>query len=161
MKIAINGLGRIGRNILKIIFEKRKDQFFEIVAVNEFSNKEQICHFMKYDTVHGRFKGQIETYSSGIVINDKKIKCISEKSTIKLPWKKMNVDLVVDCSGKHTKKIEAYKHIQAGAKKVLISANGDNNIDKTVVFGINEHEIQEENKIISNFVPNMAAICLY
>ena len=150
MRIAINGLGRIGRSILKIIFEQKESNNIEVIAINEIFEKKAIAHLLKYDSIHGTCKSDITTYKDGIIFDKKKIICISEKKLEHLPWKSLDIDIVVECSGKFSKTRDASLHIKAGAKKVLISTSSDEAVDKTVIYGINECEISKSHQIISN-----------
>ncbi|HPD81608.1 MAG TPA: type I glyceraldehyde-3-phosphate dehydrogenase [Candidatus Pacearchaeota archaeon] len=144
VKIAINGLGRIGRVFLKIALEKKLD----IVAINDLGNISSLVYLMKYDSVYGNYKEKVVEGKDFIQINNKKIKVFAEKDPEKLPWKEMGIDIVVECTGAFTDKEGASKHLNAGAKKVLISAPGKNP-DITVVLGVNENKLKKEHKIIS------------
>ena len=150
MNIAINGLGRIGRNILRLIFEKEEYNNINIIAINDLCNNETIAHLLNYDTVHGKFKLNVSTYDNGIIIKKKNIICLSEKNIKNLPWKDMNIDVVLECSGKFNATKYSNLHIKSGAKKVLISTNGDEDVDITIVYGINHKKITSNHKIISN-----------
>lgn len=144
VKIAINGLGRIGRVFLKIALEKKLD----IVAINDLGNINSLAYLIKYDSVYGNYKEKIVEGKDFIQINNKKIKLFAEKDPEKLPWKSLGVDIVVECTGVFTDREGASKHLSAGAKKVLISAPGKNP-DITIVLGVNENKLKKEHKIIS------------
>ena len=144
VKIAINGLGRIGRAVLKIALEKKLD----VVAINDLGSIESLVYLIKYDSVYGNFLGTIEGGKGFIKINDKKIAVYAEKDPEKLPWKKLGVDIVIESTGIFTDREGAGKHISAGAKKVIISAPGKN-VDATIVLGVNEKTLKKEDKIIS------------
>jgi glyceraldehyde 3-phosphate dehydrogenase len=144
VKIAINGLGRIGRAVLKIALEKKLD----VVGVNDLASIESLVYLIKYDSVYGNFKGKVERGSDFIKINNKKIKVFSEKDPEKLPWGDLGVDVLVESTGVFTDREGAGKHIKAGAKKVIITAPGKNP-DFTVVLGVNEDKLKKEHKIIS------------
>jgi glyceraldehyde 3-phosphate dehydrogenase len=144
VKIAINGLGRIGRVFLKIALEKKLD----IVAINDLGNIGSLVYLMKYDSVYGNYKEKIVEGKDFIQIKNKKIKLFAEKDPEKLPWKSLGVDIVVECTGVFTDREGASKHLNAGAKKVLISAPGKNP-DITIVLGVNENKLKKEHKIIS------------
>ena len=148
MKIAINGFGRIGRLTLRAILENNNNNF-EVVAINDLGDINSNIHLFKYDSVHGTFKQDIKIIENNVEINEKKIRFYSEKDPISLPWNELNVDLVIESTGFFTDRDSAYKHIEAGAKKVLISAPGKNP-DLTVVYGVNHNMITSSHKIISN-----------
>ena len=144
-KIAINGLGRIGRIVFK---ELIKDNDIEIVAVNDFSSPEELAYLLKYDTVHGRFDANIESGEDYIKCNGKRIKVYSEADALNLPWEELEVDMVVECTGAYTKLDDAKKHIRAGAKCVIISAPGKGEM-KTIVYGVNENTLVGDEEVIS------------
>lgn len=144
VKIAINGLGRIGRAFLKIALDKG----INVVAVNDLASIDSIAYLMKYDSVYGNYNGNIEKGADFIKINRKKIMIFSEKQPENLPWAELGVDVVVECTGAFTDRDGAMKHIWAGAKKVLISAPAKES-DITIVLGVNEKELKKEHKIIS------------
>ncbi len=144
VKIAINGLGRIGRAFLKIALDKG----INVVAVNDLSGVDSIAYLMKYDSVYGNYTGKIEKGADFIKINRKKIMLFSEKQPENLPWAELGVDIVVECTGAFTDRDGATKHLWAGAKKVLISAPAKNP-DVTIVLGVNEKDLKKEHKIIS------------
>ena len=148
MKIAINGFGRIGRLTLRAILENNNNNF-EVVAINDLGDINSNIHLFKYDSVHGTFKQDIKIIENNVEINEKKIRFYSEKDPISLPWNELNVDLVIESTGFFTDRDSAYKHIEAGARKVLISAPGKNP-DLTVVYGVNHNMITSSHKIISN-----------
>ena len=148
MKIAINGFGRIGRLTLRAILENNNNDF-EVVAINDLGDIDSNIHLFKYDSVHGTFNQDIKIIENNVEINEKKIRFYSEKDPISLPWNELNVDLVIESTGFFTDRDSAYKHIEAGAKKVLISAPGKNP-DLTVVYGVNHNMITSSHKIISN-----------
>jgi glyceraldehyde 3-phosphate dehydrogenase len=144
VKIAINGLGRIGRAVLKIALDKKLD----VVAVNDLASIESIVYLIKYDSVYGNFSGKVERGGDFIKINNKKIKVFSEKDPEKLPWGELGVDIVIESTGVFTDRDGVSKHLKAGAKKVIITAPGKNP-DFTVVLGVNEDKLKKEHKIIS------------
>ena len=144
VKVAINGLGRIGRSFLKIALDKG----INVVAVNDLASIDSIVYLMKYDSVYGNYKGIIEKGNGFIKLNRKKIMVFSEKQPENLPWAELGVDIVVECTGAFTDREGAMKHLWAGAKKVLISAPAKEP-DITVVLGVNEKELKKEHKIIS------------
>ncbi len=148
VNIAINGFGRIGRLVLRAIKESKRNDI-EIIAINDLGPVETNAHLLKYDSAHGRFPGKIETLDKAFKIDDKIIKVFSEKDPSNLPWKENNIDVLLECTGIFTKREQAQKHIDAGAKRVLISApaTGD---DLTVVYGVNNNKLNNNMTIISN-----------
>ena len=153
MRIAINGFGRIGRNILRSYLAReqvwKKFNQIEIVAINDLGSPSDSAHLLKYDSVHGKLKNEVEYSETSIKVDGFDIACFSEKDPAKLPWAKLNIDIVFECTGLFTSKDKAEQHIQAGAKRVLISAPGQN-VDKTIVFGVNHETLTNEDRIISN-----------
>ena len=153
MRIPITGFGRIGRNILRSYLEReqvwKKFNQIEIVAINDLGSPSDNAHLLKYDSVHGKLKNQVECSETSIKVDGFDIACFSEKDPAKLPWAKLNIDIVFECTGLFTSKDKAEQHIQAGAKRVLISAPGQN-VDKTIVFGVNHETLTNEDRIISN-----------
>ena len=153
MRIAINGFGRIGRNILRSYLEReqvwKKFNQIEIVAINDLGSPSDNAHLLKYDSVHGKLKNEVECSETSIKVDGFDIACFSEKDPARLPWAKLIIDKVFECSGLFTSKDKAEQHIQAGAKRVLISAPGQN-VDKTIVFGVNHETLTNEDRIISN-----------
>lgn len=153
MRIAINGFGRIGRNILRSYLAReqvwKKFNQIEIVAINDLGSPSDNAHLLKYDSVHGKLKNEVEYSETSIKVDGFDIACFSEKDPAKLPWAKYNIDIVFECTGLFTSKNKAEQHIQAGAKRVLISAPGQN-VDKTIVFGVNHETLTNEDRIISN-----------
>ncbi len=146
MRVAINGFGRIGRLIFRIMAQ---DSDFEIVAINDLTDAEQLAYLLKYDTAHRPYrKEEISFEGDMLVVGDKKIKVLSEKDPALLPWKELNVDLVYECTGLFTSEEKAKAHIEAGAKKVVISAPAKGNV-KTVVYNVNHDILTKEDKIIS------------
>ncbi|WP_264435719.1 type I glyceraldehyde-3-phosphate dehydrogenase [Coxiella endosymbiont of Dermacentor marginatus] len=149
-KIAINGYGRIGRNILRAFYESKRHHDFKIVAINDLGDTNiNAAHLTKYDSVHGLFPADVSVDKEGLVINGDKIKVFSIRNPKELPWRELGIDLVLECTGLFTNKEKSEAHLSAGAKRVLISAPAGNNI-KTIVFGINENTITKEDRIISN-----------
>ena len=144
-KIAINGFGRIGRLVFRII-EELED--IEVVAVNDLSTPEELAYLLKYDTNHGVYKKKITHDEENIYVEDRKIRVYKEMDPVNLPWKELEIDVVLECTGKFTSKEKAYAHIEAGAKKVLISAPGKGEM-KTVVYNVNHEILTEEDLIVS------------
>ena len=153
MKIAINGFGRIGRNILRSYLAKdqvwKKFNQIEIVAINDLGSSKDSAHLLKYDSVHGKLNNLIEHTEQSIKIDGQEIACFSEKDPKNLPWAKLGVDVVFECTGLFTTKESASSHLDAGAKRVLISAPGKN-VDKTIVYGVNHDTLTKDDLVISN-----------
>lgn len=145
MRIAINGFGRIGRLVYRIMEE---DSFFDVVAINDLSSSEELAYLLKYDTNFRRYEKEVSFDEKGIIVDGKKTKVFKETEPENLPWKELGIDLVFECTGRFTKVEDAYKHIKAGAKKVLVSApcKGD---AKTIVYNVNEDIIDGSEKVIS------------
>ena len=149
IKIAINGYGRIGRNVLRAIYEEGYRSDMEVVAVNDLGDAKINAHLTIYDTVHGKFAGDVKVDGDFMVVNGDRIKVLAERDPVKLPWKDLGVDIVFECTGIFTAKDKAMAHINAGAKKVMISAPGKD-MDATVVYGVNHTILKSEHQIISN-----------
>ena len=148
IRLAINGFGRIGRLVLRAILEgDRRD--VEVVGINDLGPVETNAHLLRYDTVHGPLNRQVTTKDGGIDAGRGWIKVTAERDPAKLPWKELNVDIALECTGLFTKRDDAAKHLQAGAKRVLISAPGMN-ADLTVVYGVNHHKLEKSHTIVSN-----------
>lgn len=149
--VAINGLGRIGRCVLRVLFEERKYDNFNLVAVNASAPLETLRHLLKYDSVHGHFNKEIAISESddSLIIDGKKVKVVCERDPESLPWNNLGVDLVFECTGKFTKKDDAGKHLKAGAKKVVISAPSKSDDVKTVIYQVNSDTITKDDQIIS------------
>ncbi len=145
MKVAINGFGRIGRMTLRALLNK---EGIEVVAINDLTDSKLLAHLFKYDTSHGKFAGTIELQDEYIVVNDRKILLLSERSPEKLPWKDLQIDVVIESTGRFTRKEDAQLHIAAGAKKVMITAPATGNV-RTIVMGVNNDQITEEDDILS------------
>ena len=150
VKVAINGYGRIGRNVLRALYESRRTNEIEVVAVNDLGNAETNAHLTQYDTAHGRFPGEVGVEGGDLVVNGDRIKVCAERDPSKLPWKDLGVDIVLECTGFFTSKAKAGAHIAAGAKKVIISAPGDKDVDGTFVYGVNHDGLKGSFEVISN-----------
>ncbi len=149
VKIAINGYGRIGRNILRAIHEYGRTGEFDVVAINDLGNAETNAHLTQYDTAHGRFPGSVEVVDGDIVVNGDRMKVFAERDPSKLPWGELGIDVVFECTGLFRSQEKAGMHIAAGARKVIISAPGDG-IEKTIVYGVNDSILTADDQIISN-----------
>lgn len=150
IKVAINGYGRIGRNVLRAIHELDRASEFDVVAINDLGDAETNAHLTQYDTAHGRFPGQVSVEGEYMIVNGDKLKVFAERDPSKLPWGELGIDVVLECTGLFTNKEKAGMHLQAGAKKVIISAPGGSDIDNTIVFGVNEGTLKSSDQIISN-----------
>lgn len=148
IKLAINGFGRIGRNILRAQLESGRTDV-EIVAINDLAPVETNAHLFEFDSVHGRIKETVEVKGTSIVVDGKEIKSFSERNPADLPWGELGVDIVLECTGIFRSKEQASAHIQAGAKKVIVSAPGTD-VDKTIVFGVNHETLEASDTVISN-----------
>jgi glyceraldehyde 3-phosphate dehydrogenase len=151
VNVAINGFGRIGRMVFKAGLEDPEVNF---VVINDLTDTKTLAHLLKYDSVHGNFPGLVDSTPDSIVVNGKKVRVVSEKDPSKLPWKQFNVDIVIESTGRFTKRKDAMVHISAGAKKILVSApvkwDANEPAVKTIVKGVNEHEMKKEDVIVSN-----------
>ncbi|MFK8013411.1 MAG: type I glyceraldehyde-3-phosphate dehydrogenase [Marinicellaceae bacterium] len=150
IRIAINGYGRVGRLILKAIYEHNRTNELEIVAINELSDIKTSMHLTKHDTVHGRFNADVSATNEILNVNGDEIAYMSIRDPEQLPWAELNVDIVMDCTGIFKSRELASQHITAGAKKVLISAPGKGELDATIVYGVNDHVLKASDTIVSN-----------
>jgi len=150
IKVAINGYGRIGRNILRAHYEGGKKHDLEIVAINDLGDSKTNAHLTQYDTAHGKFPGTAKADGDSIVVNGDRIKVFAERDPAKLPWASLNVDVVLECTGFFTTKEKASAHLKGGAKKVIISAPGGKDVDATIVHGVNQRVLKASDTIISN-----------
>jgi glyceraldehyde 3-phosphate dehydrogenase len=150
IKVAINGYGRIGRNILRALYEAGRTNEIQIVAINDLGNAETNAHLTQYDTAHGKFPGTVSVDGGDLIVNGDRIKVCAERDPSKLPWGALGVDVVLECTGLFTSKAKASAHIAAGAKKVIISAPGDKDVDGTFVFGVNDDKLTSKLEVISN-----------
>lgn len=148
VKVAINGFGRIGRNVMRAIFESGRTDV-EVVAINDLGDANANAYLLKRDSVHGTFPGDVSVEGDSIVVNGQKIKVTAERDPAKLPWGDLGVDIAMECTGFFTAREKAGLHLDAGAKKVLISAPGKDS-DLTVVYGVNDDKIQADHRIVSN-----------
>ncbi|MGH8673415.1 MAG: type I glyceraldehyde-3-phosphate dehydrogenase, partial [Burkholderiales bacterium] len=148
--VAINGFGRIGRNVLRAHYEGAKKHDLAFVAINDLGDAQTNAHLFTYDTVHGRFKGSVEVSGDALVVSDDRIKVLAERDPAKLPWKALGVDVVLECTGLFTSKARAGAHLSAGAKKVIISAPGEKDVDRTIVYGVNHEMLKASDTVISN-----------
>jgi len=150
IKVAINGYGRIGRNILRAHYEDGKKHDLAIVAVNDLGSPETNAHLTRYDTAHGKFPGSIAVDGDSMVVNGDRIKVLAQRNPAEIPWGALGVDVVLECTGLFTTKEKAGAHLKGGAKKVIISAPGGKDVDATVVYGVNHGTIKASHTVISN-----------
>ena len=150
IKVAINGYGRIGRNILRALYESGRTQQIQIVAVNDLGDAETNAHLTRYDTAHGRFPGEVAVDGGDMLVNGDRIKVFAERDPAKLPWADLGVDVVHESTGLFTSKAKASAHLSAGARKVIISAPGGSDVDATVVYGVNHQTLKSSDQVISN-----------
>src|SRR5918996_1050807 len=150
IKIAINGYGRIGRNILRAHYEGGKTHDIEIVAVNDLGNAETNAHLTRYDTVHGKFPGTVKVDGDAMVVNGDRIKVLAQRNPAEIPWGELGVDVVLECTGFFTTKEKASAHLKGGARKVIISAPGGKDVDATIVYGVNDRMLKASDTVISN-----------
>ena len=150
IRVAINGYGRIGRNVLRALYESGRNKEIEIVAINDLGNAETNAHLTQYDTVHGRFGGTVSVDGEYMIVNGDKIRVVSNRDPAQLPWKDLGVDVVHECTGFFTTKEKASAHLKAGAKKVIISAPGGKDVDATIVYGVNHGSLKASDTVISN-----------
>jgi len=149
VKVGINGYGRIGRNVLRALYESgRKD--VQIVAINDLGPAETNAHLTRYDTAHGPFPGTVAVDGEYLIVNGDKIKVLANRDPSKLPWGELGVDVVLECTGFFTSKAKASAHLAGGAKKVVISAPGGNDVDATIVYGVNHQTLKASDTVISN-----------
>ena len=147
VKIAINGFGRIGRNVFRVA-QKREN--IEVVAINDMFAPDQLAHLLRYDTVYGRFGGKVEVTSGGFSVNGKSVKVLKEKDPSRLPWKELGVDLVIESTGVFRNRAQVAMHLDAGAKKAILTVPAKDEIDRTIVLGVNDEMLKPEDKIVSN-----------
>jgi glyceraldehyde 3-phosphate dehydrogenase len=150
IKVAINGFGRIGRNILRAHYEDGKKHDLQFVAINDLGDAKTNAHLLTYDTAHGRFKGTVAVEGDAMVVNGDRLRVVAERDPAKLPWKARGVDVVLESTGLFTSKAKASAHLQAGARKVIISAPGEKDVDRTVVYGVNHASLKASDTVISN-----------
>ena len=150
IRVAINGYGRIGRNVLRAYFENGRRHPVEIVAINDLGNTQTNAHLTRYDSVHGPFPHDIEVGADRFTVDGQAIRVFAERDPARLPWGELGVDVVLECTGLFTSKAKAGAHLDAGAGKVLISAPGSEDVDATVVYGVNHHSLRRAHRVVSN-----------
>jgi glyceraldehyde 3-phosphate dehydrogenase len=150
LKVGINGYGRIGRNILRALYEANRQDEIQIVAINDLADPQTNAHLTKYDTAHGKFPGKVHVDGDAIVVNGDRIKVFAERDPAKIGWGAVGADYVLECTGFFTTKADAGKHLAGGAKKVVISAPGGKDVDATIVYGVNHDVLKSAHTVISN-----------
>lgn len=150
IRVAINGYGRIGRNILRAVYENKRNNDIKIVAINDLGDTQTNAHLTKYDTTHGTFAGEVSADADNLIVNGDKIAVFKERDPKNLPWKKLEIDVVLECTGLFASKAKSQAHLDAGAGKVLISAPAGTDVDATIVYGVNHNILTKDHKIVSN-----------
>ena len=150
IKVGINGYGRIGRNVLRALYEGRHKEAIKVIAINDLGDANTNAHLTRFDTVHGRFHGEVRVDGDAMVVNGDRIRVVAERDPAKLPWGELGVDFVLECTGLFTSKAKAAAHLAAGAKKVVISAPGGDDVDATIVYGVNHKVLKASHTVISN-----------
>ena len=150
IRVGINGYGRIGRNVMRALYEARRTGDIRIVALNDLGDPKTNAHLTRYDTVHGRFPGEVRVDGDSMVINGDRVRVLAERDPSKLPWGDLGVEYVLECTGLFTSKAKAGAHLKGGAKKVVISAPGGDDVDATIVYGVNHQTLKSSFTVISN-----------
>jgi glyceraldehyde 3-phosphate dehydrogenase len=150
LKVGINGYGRIGRNVLRALYEGGRQKEIQVVAVNDLGDAETNAHLTRYDSVHGKFRGEVRVEGDHMVINSDRIRVLAERDPAKLPWGELGVDTVFECTGLFTSKAKAGQHLAGGAKRVIVSAPGEKDVDATIVYGVNHKVLKPSMTVISN-----------
>ena len=150
VRVAINGYGRIGRNVLRAHYESGKKNDIQIVAINDLGDAKSNAHLTRYDTAHGKFPGTVEVDGDHMIVNGDKIRVFAQRNPAEIPWGELNVDVVLECTGFFTTKEKASAHLKGGAKKVIISAPGGKDVDATIVYGVNHGVLKASDTVISN-----------
>jgi glyceraldehyde 3-phosphate dehydrogenase len=150
IKVGINGYGRIGRNVLRALYESGRTHEIQIVAINDLGDANTNAHLTRYDTAHGKFPGTVAVDGDSMVVNGDRIRVLAERDPAKLPWGQLGVDTVLECTGLFTSKAKAGLHIHGGARRVVISAPGEKDVDATVVYGVNHKVLKSSHTVISN-----------
>ncbi len=150
VKVAINGYGRIGRNVLRALYEGKRNGEISIVAINDLGDAKTNAHLTRHDTAHGKFPGTVAVDGDHMVVNGDRIRVLAKRNPAELPWGELGVDVVLECTGLFTSKEKASAHLQGGAKKVIISAPGGKDVDATIVYGVNHQSLKAAHTVISN-----------
>ena len=150
IKVAINGFGRIGRNIFRAVYESKREDQFQIVAVNDLGDASTNAHLLEYDTAHGKFNQTVTIEDDHFVVGKSRVQVLAERDPTQLPWSQLDVDVVMECTGLFASKEKSSAHLSAGAKKVIISAPGGKDVDATIVYGVNDGVLKASDRVISN-----------
>ena len=150
VKVAINGYGRIGRNVLRALYESKRTGEISIVAINDLGDAKTNAHLTRYDTAHGKFPGTVAVDGDCMVVNGDRIRVLAKRNPAELPWAELGVDVVLECTGFFTSKEKASAHLKGGARKVVISAPGGKDVDATIVYGVNHKSLKAAHTVISN-----------
>jgi glyceraldehyde 3-phosphate dehydrogenase (phosphorylating) len=150
INVGINGYGRIGRNVLRALYEGKLRDEIKIIAINDLGDANTNAHLTRFDTVHGRFPGEVHVDGDSMVVNGDRIRVVAQRDPSKLPWGELGIDFVLECTGLFTSKAKASAHLTAGAKKVVISAPGGDDVDATIVYGVNHKVLKSSHTVISN-----------
>jgi glyceraldehyde 3-phosphate dehydrogenase len=150
IKVGINGYGRIGRNVLRALYEGKRTSELQIVALNDLGDPKTNAHLTRYDTAHGKFPGEVRVDGDSMVVNGNRVRVLAERDPSKLPWGELGVEIVLECTGLFTSKAKASAHLKGGAKKVVISAPGGDDVDATIVYGVNHQILKSSFTVISN-----------
>ncbi|HSY05309.1 MAG TPA: type I glyceraldehyde-3-phosphate dehydrogenase [Steroidobacteraceae bacterium] len=150
IKVGINGYGRIGRNVLRALYEGKRTGELQIVALNDLGDPKTNAHLTRYDTAHGKFPGEVKVDGDSMVVNGNRVRVLAERDPSKLPWGELGVEVVLECTGLFTSKAKAGAHLKGGAKKVVISAPGGDDVDATIVYGVNHQILKSSFTVISN-----------
>ncbi|MDE2221412.1 MAG: aldehyde dehydrogenase, partial [Gammaproteobacteria bacterium] len=150
VKVGINGYGRIGRNILRALYESGRQRELQIVGINDLCDAQANAHLTRHDTAHGRFPGTVSVEGDSMVVNGDRIKVTAHRDPAQIPWSALGAEFVLECTGLFTTKADAGKHLAGGAKKVVISAPGGKDVDATVVYGVNHNVLKSTHTVISN-----------
>jgi glyceraldehyde 3-phosphate dehydrogenase len=150
IKVGINGYGRIGRNVLRALYEANRQKEIQIVALNDLGDAQTNAYLTRYDTAHGKFPGEVQVDGDSMIVNGDRIKVLAERDPAKLPWGQLGVDFVFESTGLFTSKAKAGAHLAGGAKKVIISAPGEKDVDATIVYGVNHNVLKSSHTVISN-----------
>ena len=150
LKVGINGYGRIGRNVLRALYESGRQNEIQVVAINDLCDAQSNAHLTRYDTAHGKFPGQVSVDGDALVVNGDRIKVTAQRDPAQVPWGAMGAEYVLECTGLFTTKADCSKHLAGGAKKVVISAPGGKDVDATIVYGVNHNVLKSSHTVISN-----------
>src|SRR5665213_3572075 len=150
IKVGINGYGRIGRNILRALYEAKRTSQIQIVAINDLGDAQTNAHLTRYDTAHGKFPGEVKVDGDAMVVNGDRIRVLAERDPARLPWGGLGVEFVLECTGLVSSRAKASGHLKGGAKKVVISAPGGEDVDATIVYGVNHQSLKSSYTLISN-----------